>query len=50
MSNTTLIVGESGSGKSSSLRTLNPKEAFIVNVLGKPLPFRGYKLANGGEL
>lgn len=41
MSNTVLIIGESGSGKSTSIRTLNPAETFILNVLGKPFPFRG---------
>lgn len=43
MSNTSLIVGESGTGKSTSIRNLDPKETFIINVLNKPLPFRGYK-------
>lgn len=43
MSNTTLIIGASGSGKSTSLRNLNPKETFCINVLDKPLPFRAYK-------
>lgn len=43
MSNTALIIGESGTGKSTSLAKLDPKETFIVNVLDKPLPFRGYK-------
>lgn len=43
MSNCTLIIGESGSGKSTSLRNLDPKETFILGVLDKPLPFRGYK-------
>lgn len=43
MSNTTLIIGESGSGKSSSLRNLNPKDTFVINVLNKPLPFKGFK-------
>ena len=43
MSNCSLIIGESGSGKSTSLRNLNPSEAFIINVLDKPLPFKGYK-------
>lgn len=43
MSNTSLIIGESGTGKSTSLAHLNPKETFIINVLDKPLPFRGYK-------
>ena len=41
MSNSVLILGESGSGKSSSLRNLNSTETFVVNVIGKPLPFRG---------
>ncbi|MHB9161383.1 MAG: AAA family ATPase [Nitrosotalea sp.] len=43
MSNTILVMGESGSGKSSSIRNLNPKETFILNVIDKPLPFKGYK-------
>lgn len=43
MSNTSLIIGESGTGKSTSLCNLDPKETFIINVLDKPLPFRGYK-------
>lgn len=43
MSNTSLIIGESGTGKSTSLRHLNPKETFIINVLDKPLPFKGYR-------
>lgn len=48
MSNLVLIIGESGSGKSTSIRNLDPNETFIINVLNKPLPFRGalnnYKL------
>src|SRR5271156_3825874 len=43
MSNSVLIIGPSGSGKSSSLRNLDPKSTFILSVLDKPLPFRGYK-------
>lgn len=43
MSNTTLILGPSGSGKSTSLRNLDPDSTFIIGVLEKPLPFRGYK-------
>ena len=34
-----LIIGKSGSGKSASLR--NFPEAGIINVLGKPMPFKG---------
>lgn len=41
MSNITLILGQSGVGKSSAIRTLEPSETFIINVLGKPLPFKG---------
>lgn len=40
-----LIIGESGTGKSSSMRNFSPDEVGIVNVEGKPLPFRG-KLPN----
>lgn len=43
MANLIAIVGNSGSGKSTSFRTLNPKETFIINVASKPLPFRGWK-------
>lgn len=41
MSRVALILGESGAGKSTSIRTLNPKTTFIVNSLGKDLPFKG---------
>lgn len=43
MSNTVLVIGKSGSGKSSSLRNLNSEHTFIISVLDKPLPFKGYK-------
>lgn len=43
MSNISLIIGESGTGKSTSIRNLKAEETFIVNVIDKPLPFRGYK-------
>lgn len=43
MSNTSIIMGESGTGKSTSIRTLDPATTFIINVMNKPLPFRGYK-------
>ena len=36
-----LILGKSGSGKSTSLRNFKPEEIGILNVLGKPLPFKG---------
>lgn len=36
-----LVLGESGSGKSTSLRNFKPDEYLLLNVAGKPLPFRG---------
>lgn len=41
MSNAVLIIGNSGTGKSTAIRTLPPESTFILNVLNKPLPFRG---------
>lgn len=41
MSNLVLVMGESGSGKSTSIKSLNPKETVIFNILGKRLPFKG---------
>lgn len=35
-----LILGASGSGKSASLRNFEPDEIGVLNVAGKPLPFR----------
>lgn len=43
MANLIAVVGQSGSGKSSSIRTLNPAETFIINVASKPLPFKGWR-------
>lgn len=43
MANLIALVGNSGSGKSTSIRTLNPAETFIINVASKPLPFKGWK-------
>lgn len=36
-----LLLGKSGSGKSASLRNFQSGEVGIINVLGKPLPFKG---------
>ncbi len=49
MSNTTLVLGSSGSGKSTSLRNLDFESTFILGVLDKPLPFRGYKKKYNAE-
>lgn len=36
-----LCYGKSGSGKSRSLKNFGKDEIFLVNVIGKDLPFRG---------
>lgn len=36
-----LIYGKSGAGKSRSLKNFKEDEIFLVNVIGKPLPFKG---------
>lgn len=36
-----MILGASGSGKSTSLRNFKKGEVCVLNVAGKPLPFRG---------
>lgn len=38
-----MVYGQSGTGKSTSLRNFKAEQVSIVNVLGKPFPFR----ANG---
>jgi hypothetical protein len=43
MSTIIAIVGPSGEGKSTSLETLNPETTFLINVVGKDLPFPGWK-------
>jgi hypothetical protein len=43
MAHSVLIIAESGTGKSTSVRNLNPKETFIINIANKPLPFKGWK-------
>ena len=51
MANSILVLGNSGEGKTTSLLPnpelgiigLDPKETFIINVKGKPLPARGWK-------
>lgn len=35
-----LVMGASGTGKSASLRNFRPDEIGVINVAGKPLPFR----------
>ena len=40
-SNAVLVLGKTGSGKSTSIENLDPSETFIINVVGKELPFKG---------
>jgi energy-coupling factor transporter ATP-binding protein EcfA2 len=35
------VVGPTGSGKSTSIKSLNPDETYIINVARKELPFKG---------
>lgn len=50
MANCVIILGKSGTGKSTSIKTLDPKETVVLNVLGKKLPFKGsntiYNISN----
>ena len=40
MASLVMIYGQSGTGKSTSLRNFEPDDVCIINVSGKPLPFR----------
>lgn len=44
MSNLVIVLGASGTGKSTSIKTLNPEETVVINVLGKDLPFKGSRV------
>ena len=35
-----MIMGQSGTGKSASLRNFQPGQVSVINVSGKPMPFR----------
>ena len=35
------IIGQSGTGKSASLRNFKSNELLLINVMSKPLPFKG---------
>ena len=37
-----LIIGKSGSGKSASMRNFGANDLALINVINKPLPFKGY--------
>ena len=42
MANKILILGETGRGKSRSIKNLEPSETFIIRVIDKDLPFKGW--------
>jgi len=58
MATTYAIIGESGTGKSTSLGQipdlniigLNPAETAIINVMDKPLPFKGSRSLYGKKV
>ncbi|MDU7925287.1 MAG: AAA family ATPase [Finegoldia magna] len=43
MANLVLILGQSGTGKSTSIRNMDSKDTFIIQVVNKPLPFKNFK-------
>lgn len=43
MSTSILVLGHSGTGKSTSARNLKPEETFIISMINKDLPFRGWR-------
>lgn len=49
MANVVMLLGKSGTGKSTSIKTLNPDETVIINVLGKMLPFKGSNAVYNAE-
>jgi len=44
------IVGATGTGKSTSIKHLNSKETYIINVAKKELPFKGSEKLYNSEL
>jgi len=44
------IVGSTGTGKSTSIKHLNSKETYIINVAKKELPFKGSEKLYNNEL
>lgn len=45
-----IVAGDTGTGKSTSIKSLDPKETYIINVLNKPLPFKGSSKLYSEEL
>ena len=49
MANLCMLLGKSGTGKSTSIKTLDPKETIVINVLKKRLPFKGSAASYNAE-
>lgn len=46
-----LVIGKSGRGKSTAMRSLDPAETYLINILGKPLPFpKGMQYKDGENM
>jgi len=46
-----LIIGKSGRGKSTAIRNLDPPNTYLINILGKPLPFpKGIRFTEGENM
>ncbi len=41
MSQSILVIGESGCGKSTAIAKLDAQSTFLINTIGKELPFKG---------
>ena len=52
MSIATMILGQSGTGKTTSLRNMKPEETLLIQVIPKPLPFKGkwHSVKDGGNI
>lgn len=46
MAECVFFLGETGTGKSTAIRTLDPADCAIINVMDKSLPFRGAESYN----
>ena len=49
MGNLILVLGKTGTGKSRSIKLLDPGKTYIINCLGKDLPFKGSRTLYNDE-
>lgn len=49
MATSLIIAGKSNTGKSTMIKELDPKTTFIINCLGKNLPFQGSRVLYNPE-